>query len=207
MLLQFLEQYCPNPEPPHENGGEYDWDTSLVDVTRYNTDVTYSCGVARQLLNAASGDNFTSIYEVVYPALVRHCEWNQTWSPDRPVSVVISYIKKKSLFILEIAFSNYTFSVFNHRHKSSEASSQKPVLDSKFLKASSQKPALKSEFSKVTSHKQVLKNEFSKTSSQKRVLKNEFSKTSSQKRVLKNEFSKTSSQKRVLKSELLNLFY
>ena len=81
----FLERYCPDPEEPHPNGGKYNWDIELKDVTPYDTYVTYSCDVGRQFLNTTL-DNYTSIYDAIFPTQVKHCEWNQTWSPYDDVS-------------------------------------------------------------------------------------------------------------------------
>ena len=87
MIIQpyFLERYCPDPEEPHPNGGKYIWDIELKDVTPYDTYVTYSCDVGRQFLNTTL-DNYTSIYDAIFPTQVKHCEWNQTWSPYDDVS-------------------------------------------------------------------------------------------------------------------------
>ena len=84
-FLFFKERYCPDPEEPHPNGGKFDWDSELKDVTPYDTYVTYTCDVGRQFQNS-SMSNFTSIYEAIYPTQVKHCEWNQTWSPYNNVS-------------------------------------------------------------------------------------------------------------------------
>ncbi len=54
-------------------------------MTPYETFVTYSCDIARQFMNS-SVTNYSSIYEALYPTQVRHCEWNQTWSPYTEVS-------------------------------------------------------------------------------------------------------------------------
>ena len=81
----FSERYCPDPEEPHPNGGKFDWDSELKDVTPYDTYVTYTCDVGRQFQNS-SMSNVTSIYEAIYPNQVKHCEWNQTWSPYNDVS-------------------------------------------------------------------------------------------------------------------------
>ena len=81
----FAERYCPDPPDPHENGGLYDWDENLADVTPYDTYVTYSCDTARQFLNS-SVTNVSDIYAAIYPTQIRHCEWDQTWSPSKEVS-------------------------------------------------------------------------------------------------------------------------
>ena len=81
------ERYCPDPEPPHPNGGKYDWDSSKSGITTFNTTVTYSCDIARQFFNSSS-ENYTSIYEAVFPVQTKTCEWNQTYSPPEPVSLI-----------------------------------------------------------------------------------------------------------------------
>ena len=83
-FFHFLERYCPDPVPPHENGGLSDWDSTLTDITPYNTRVTYSCDIARQFLDS-SVINYTSIYEAIYPTQTRTCQWDQTWSPAKEV--------------------------------------------------------------------------------------------------------------------------
>ena len=57
----------------------------MKDVTPYDTYVAYTCDVGRQFQNS-SMSNFTSIYEAIYPTQIKHCEWNQTWSPYNNVS-------------------------------------------------------------------------------------------------------------------------
>ena len=85
-----LERYCPDPEEPHPNGGKFTWDSALKDVTPYDTFVTYTCDVGRQFENS-SMDNVTSVYDKIFPAQVKHCEWNQTWSPYEDVRYLHIY--------------------------------------------------------------------------------------------------------------------
>ena len=81
----YLERYCPDPLPPHENGGKSDWDATLSEVTPFNTTVTYTCDIARQFLDSTA-ENISSIYEAVFPTQKKYCEWNQTWSPYKEVT-------------------------------------------------------------------------------------------------------------------------
>ncbi len=84
--LVIAERYCPDPPVPVENGGLYDWRENMAGVTPYDTIVTYTCDIARQFLNA-SIENYTSVYDTVYPIQKRRCEWNQTWTPYEEVVI------------------------------------------------------------------------------------------------------------------------
>ena len=87
-LVTLTERYCQDPDPPSTNGGLSDWNTDMKDVTPFNTIVTYSCDTARQLMNS-SAENYTSIYNAIYPSQTRVCQWDQTWFPAEPVTFEI----------------------------------------------------------------------------------------------------------------------
>ena len=72
------ERYCFDPPTPPYNGGKSDWnEASYKDSkTPYDTVVTYSCGLGRQLLEYTANDT------KLHNSTQYKCEWDRTWSPD-----------------------------------------------------------------------------------------------------------------------------
>ena len=74
------ERFCFDPPTPPFNGGQYDWNTAFIGgFTPYNTFVTYTCGLGRQLVKYTPNDT------IFYDSIDLHCEWNRTWTPTGPV--------------------------------------------------------------------------------------------------------------------------
>ena len=82
----FPENYCPDPPAVGDNGGLRDWNQAAFvgDRTPYNTEVTYSCDMGRLMLSTTIVDG-SSVEELLQEQKF-YCLWNQTWSPQVPVS-------------------------------------------------------------------------------------------------------------------------
>ena len=85
----YLERFCPDPPQPVINGGQYDWDSALEDITPFRHEVTYWCDIARKLKTGEDDDG----NDILINDHTMKCEWNQTWSPYDDVSflMVIKY--------------------------------------------------------------------------------------------------------------------
>ncbi len=82
------ERFCFDPPSPAFNGGKYDWNAVHFNGSRtpYSTDVKYTCDLGRKLLRYTQNGSYT------YDNMTLHCEWNRTWTPERPVWPDIPFI-------------------------------------------------------------------------------------------------------------------